>query len=482
MIASDIGLDDLSLGYNASMDSCSLILGRRVTGGGGDLPSSLALVVNRATNRLGGDGYFHDVLGNLVQMPAGVDFVTMSYLDQGHIGTLTDAAGVVWKYYYDADGKRRIKVKTTGGAATEPDGQGGVRLVADRSFYFYEGEDLICQQDVGALVARIPGTDDIDESVYGPKFLLLDHLGSTRAELVFTESGGVFSPVIQEYYDLMPYGEVITPPSTQESVLFTSKSRDTESGLDFFGARYTGSSLFRWTSPDQPLSDERVEDPQSLNKYIYCRNNPVIAIDPDGRATYVVVWATAEGRYGHAGIAVSNYSADANGKMVADGTLTYYDCWPGRGVGQSNFNQNVDAVYNNLLLISEKALSLGDASRGENYSPDGVLKLETSYEQDQAVLKTLEQYQADHSQYNGVTANCSTYVQAGVEATTGTTIKAQEDIGKYKAVTPNKLYQSTAQLKHAKVLKDPGDKVKTPFLEGAANGAKKAKLIEEVVK
>jgi YD repeat-containing protein len=27
----------------------------------------------------------------------------MAYLDQGHIGTLTDAAGVVWKYYYDAE-------------------------------------------------------------------------------------------------------------------------------------------------------------------------------------------------------------------------------------------------------------------------------------------------------------------------------------------------------------------------------------------
>ncbi len=57
----------------------------RAAGGGGDLPSSLALVVSRATNRLGGAGYYHDVLGNLVQMPAGVDFVTMSYLDQGHI-------------------------------------------------------------------------------------------------------------------------------------------------------------------------------------------------------------------------------------------------------------------------------------------------------------------------------------------------------------------------------------------------------------
>ncbi len=91
------------------------------------MPNSKAMAVSPLTNQLSGAGYAYDVLGNLVQMPAGVDFVTMSYLDQGHIGTLTDAAGVVWKYYYDADGKRRIKVKTAGGAATEPDGQGGVR-------------------------------------------------------------------------------------------------------------------------------------------------------------------------------------------------------------------------------------------------------------------------------------------------------------------------------------------------------------------
>ena len=117
MIASDIGLDDLSLGYNAPMDSCSHILGRAVTGGGGNMPSAMALAVNRATNRLAGAGYAYDVLGNLVTMPAadGVGTVSMPYLDQGHIGTLTDAAG---KYYYDADGKRRIKSKTAGGAAT----------------------------------------------------------------------------------------------------------------------------------------------------------------------------------------------------------------------------------------------------------------------------------------------------------------------------------------------------------------------------
>ena len=241
-------------------------------GGGGQMPNSKAMAVSPLTNQLSGAGYAYDVLGNLVQMPAGVDFVTMSYLDQGHIGTLTDASGVVWKYYYDADGKRRIKVKTAGGAATEPDGQGGVRLVADRSYYFYEGEDLICQQDVGALVQ--------DESQYEPKFLLLDHLGSTRAELVFDPS--TLAPQIQEYYDLMPYGEVIDPPTSQESVLFTGKQRDYESNLDQFGARAFSSVLSRWVSPDQPFIDDSIKQPHSWNLYRYCSLNPVVNYDPNG--------------------------------------------------------------------------------------------------------------------------------------------------------------------------------------------------------
>jgi len=242
---------------------------------GGQMPMTLSLAVSRGTNQLTGDGYFHDVLGNLVTMPAadGVGTVSMTYLDQGHIGTLTDAAGAVWKYYYDSDGKRRIKVKTAGGAATEPDGQGGVRLVADRSYYFYEGEDLICQQDVGALVQ--------DDSQYEPKFLLLDHLGSTRAELVFDPVS--LAPQIQEYYDLMPYGEVIDPPTTQESVLFTGKPRDLESALDYLGARYYISNSFRWTSPDDIFADTDLTRPISWNKFNYSRNNPVRYVDKNGR-------------------------------------------------------------------------------------------------------------------------------------------------------------------------------------------------------
>ena len=119
------------------------------------------------------------------------------------------------------------------------------------------------------------------ESQYEPKFLLLDHLGSTRAELVFDPS--TLAPQIEEYYDLMPYGEVIDPPTTQESVLFTGKSRDSESGLDNFGARFFGNSSCRFACVDSTIiTPERFSDPQQLNLYSYVRDNPLKFIDPTG--------------------------------------------------------------------------------------------------------------------------------------------------------------------------------------------------------
>ena len=64
---------------------------------------------------------------------------------------------------------------------------------------------------------------------------------------------------------------------------FTGKERDTESGNDYFGARYLTSSMGRWLSPD-PLGMAFADpaDPQSLNHYAYVMNNPLIFSDPDG--------------------------------------------------------------------------------------------------------------------------------------------------------------------------------------------------------
>jgi len=68
---------------------------------------------------------------------------------------------------------------------------------------------------------------------------------------------------------------------------FTGKQRDTESGLDNFGARYNSSAFGRFMSPDwssAPMGVPYAEfgDPQTLNLYTYVRNSPLARVDVDG--------------------------------------------------------------------------------------------------------------------------------------------------------------------------------------------------------
>jgi len=67
----------------------------------------------------------------------------------------------------------------------------------------------------------------------------------------------------------------------------TGKERDSESGLDMFGARYYGSSLGRFMTPDwaaKPITVPYANfgNPQSLNLYSYVTNNPLTLLDDDG--------------------------------------------------------------------------------------------------------------------------------------------------------------------------------------------------------
>ncbi len=58
---------------------------------------------------------------------------------------------------------------------------------------------------------------------------------------------------------------------------FSAKERDTETGLSYFGSRYYSSDLSIWLSVD-PMSDKY----PSLSTYVYCANNPIKLVDPNG--------------------------------------------------------------------------------------------------------------------------------------------------------------------------------------------------------
>ena len=67
----------------------------------------------------------------------------------------------------------------------------------------------------------------------------------------------------------------------------TGKERDSETGMDYFGARHYSSAVGRFMVPDwaaKPTSVPYADfgDPQSLNLYGYVRNDPISRADADG--------------------------------------------------------------------------------------------------------------------------------------------------------------------------------------------------------
>jgi RHS repeat-associated protein len=102
---------------------------------------------------------------------------------------------------------------------------------------------------------------------------------------------------------------------------YTGKERDQESGNDYFGARYYGSSMGRFMSPDPagPWAAD-VSDPQSWNFYAYARNNPLINVDLFG---YDCVYLNNAGN----GVESTDTNSNSgecgnNGGYWVDGTFT----------------------------------------------------------------------------------------------------------------------------------------------------------------
>jgi len=76
----------------------------------------------------------------------------------------------------------------------------------------------------------------------------------------------------------------VSQRSVERACKFTGKERDSESGLDYFGARHYASTMGRFMTPDPAGAAFSVlSAPQSWNMYSYVQNNPLSFTDPDGR-------------------------------------------------------------------------------------------------------------------------------------------------------------------------------------------------------
>jgi RHS repeat-associated protein len=108
-----------------------------------------------------------------------------------------------------------------------------------------------------------------------------DHLGSSSC---VTDAGGA---LVQESA-LYPFGTArhqFEPKGLAEPYLFAQKETDAESGFAYFDSRFLATTLARFTRVDPLVISQHptwLTDPQKLNLYAYCRNNPLAWTDPEG--------------------------------------------------------------------------------------------------------------------------------------------------------------------------------------------------------
>jgi len=200
-----------------------------------------------------------------------------------------------YQYLYNAEGTRVGKASFTGTfpwktTCAAPGAASGFNLT--NQYLLDQGGNQVTELNgTGGWVhsnvwagAHLDATYDTS----GLHFHLADPLGTRRVQ------ANVYG-VIEESFQSLPFGDGLAAVANPNCLPanhcysedatehhFTGKERDTESGNDYFGARYYSSAMGRFMSPDKPFADQHPANPQSWNLYSYTRNNPLRFIDNDG--------------------------------------------------------------------------------------------------------------------------------------------------------------------------------------------------------
>jgi RHS repeat-associated protein len=183
----------------------------------------------------------------------------ISYGQDNRVESINDNGNISY-YYYDAAGQRIKKIEN--GITTlyffanyEEEYEGGITRDIIR-YYFANGQMVAQRREDGVF------------------YYHTDHLGSA---VRLTNQQG--KPVRSVAYD--PYGAIIFYSGSDDyRYKFTGKELDA-SGLYYFGARFYDPMLGRFIQADTVLD--------GLNRYTYCRNNPLKYVDPSGNFIFSAI-------------------------------------------------------------------------------------------------------------------------------------------------------------------------------------------------
>ena len=142
--------------------------------------------------------------------------------------------------------------------------------------------------------------------------------------------------------------------TAHSSHTFSAKERDSETGLSYFGARYYSSDLSIWLSVD-PMSDKYPHQ----SGYVYCGNNPIMVVDPNGEDEYFNEYGFYLG---------SDNSESNNVRMITQNDWDFF-----KNVNEDDMMESISADFGTAVgsLISESDPSV--------FSDDAILGVYQHY-------------------------------------------------------------------------------------------------------
>ena len=199
------------------------------------------------------DEYSYDANGNLTKdLNKGISGITYNFLNLPNAVTFSDGSTIT--YTYGADGTKLRTVHKIGSTTTTTDYCGNV----------------IYENGVQKLLLTEEGYITLSDSKY--HYYLKDHQGNNR--VVISQSG-----TVEETNHYYPFGGAFASTSNVQPYKYNGKELDTKKGLNWYdyGARHYDAVLGRFITVDA-LYDKHFK----VSPYVYCGNEPVGRIDPDG--------------------------------------------------------------------------------------------------------------------------------------------------------------------------------------------------------